>query len=176
MPFIPSDFSPPRQVRFPDFSLAVLGPDYAEPDLQAVRSSANAIRHVFGPDNYWPAADISFDENLADLKRHFDEFDQRYAFAYCLLAPDDQRYLGCLYLKPIKSRQENDWRKQRFQAQAFLWLNASDNPLSADQTVAALQDWLAQDWPLAAIAWPGRKPSWSEWLSAVPIALTPAIE
>ncbi|SUX54295.1 hypothetical protein [Chromobacterium vaccinii] len=169
MPFIPLDFTPPHRASFGDFKMDVLGPDYAKLDHQAVQTSANVIRNVFGPDNHWPPADINFEENLADLHRHFDEFKQRQAFAYCLLSPDEKRYLGCFYLKPIKSRQENDWRKQRFQAQAFLWLSADDNPLRKDKAIATLQSWLAQDWPLNAIAWPGREPSWEAWLSIASI-------
>ncbi|UTH74012.1 hypothetical protein [Chromobacterium sp. IIBBL 290-4] len=169
MAIIPDDFTPPRSMRFADFRLETLGPDYAEADYQAVSGSSDAIRHVFGPDNHWPPAKISFEENLADLRRHLQEFEQRQAFAYSLLAPDSPRYLGCLYLKPIKSRLENDWRKQRFQAQAFLWLNADDKPLSAEKTVATLQNWLTQDWPFAALAWPGRDMKWEEWLSTEPI-------
>ncbi|RBL67360.1 hypothetical protein C3E98_032390, partial [Pseudomonas sp. MWU13-2625] len=160
MLLVPADFYPPRQVCFADFQLDVLGPDHAQADHQAVQANADAIRHVFGPDNHWPPADIGFKENLADLQRHFDEFEQCVAFAYCLLSPDKQGYLGCLYIKPIKSRQENDWRKLRFQAQAFLWLSAGDKPLPADQAVTTVQNWLAQDWPFAAVAWSGREMSW----------------
>ncbi|KUM04853.1 hypothetical protein KIF53_12500 [Chromobacterium subtsugae] len=136
----------------------MLSPDHAKADHQAVCRSANAIRHVFGPQNHWPPTDISFDENLADLRRYLAEFEQRQAFAYCLLTPDGKQYLGCLYLKPIKSRLENDWRKQSFQAQAFLWLSLGDNPLQEEQTLATLQNWLSRHWPLASIARPGRAP------------------
>ncbi len=165
---LPADFTPPRQACLPHFRLEALSPDHAEADHQAVCRSANAIRHVFGPQNHWPPTNISFDENLADLRRHLAEFEQRQAFAYCLLTPDGKHYLGCLYLKPIKSRLENDWRKQSFQAQAFLWLSLGDNPLQEEQTLASLQNWLSRHWPLASIAWPGRAPGWDAWLSATP--------
>ncbi|AXE33183.1 hypothetical protein [Chromobacterium phragmitis] len=168
MPLFPADFKPPRQVHFTDFQLDVLSPKHAQADYQAVLASADAIRHVFGPENHWPPTDIGFDENLSDLQRHFNKFERAVAFAYSLLSPDKQSYLGCLYIKPIKSRLEHDWRKQRFQAQAFLWLTVCDQPLREEQTLAALQGWLARDWPWLSISWPGREPSWEEWLSSQP--------
>ena len=42
------------------FTLEVLGPCHADADVLAVKSSAKDIRHVFGPENDWPSADMSF--------------------------------------------------------------------------------------------------------------------
>jgi hypothetical protein len=95
MPIISDNYCAPRQIQFTQFFMAVLAPQHADQDFEAVRASADAIRHVFGPDNDWPAADISFEENLADLTRHEAEFNDRYAFAYALLDPTGQDYLGC---------------------------------------------------------------------------------
>ncbi len=128
-----------------------------------MQASADTLRGVFGPDNGWPDAQMSFDENLADLTRHAREFDERVAFAYALLGPSGEPYLGCLYVYPIKSRREHDKRKTLFQAQAFLWLSVLQNTVSEPLAVSSLQAWLSSTWPLANVAWPGRTHSWPEW-------------
>ena len=160
---IPDTFDPPRTQDLGAFKLAVLAPCFAEQDFQAVRASADKLGNVFGPGNGWPAADMTFAENLADLTRHAREFDERVAFAYALLSPSGDQYVGCLYIKPIKSRREHDHRKALFQAQAFLWLNVMQDTVSDESALTSIQTWVSTTWPLANIAWPGRTQTWSEW-------------
>ncbi len=163
MSFIPEGFVPPRHFKAEEFQLVVLSPDLAERDFNAVRTSASEIRNVFGPKNDWPNAAISFEENYADLVRHEEEFNLRKAFAYSVLDPSGTEYLGCFYVKPIKSRRVADIRKQRFQAQAFLWLSVSAVGLSSAYVVSVLARWLREQWPFGAVAFPGRMQSWIEW-------------
>ena len=162
MALVPSAFEPPRRASLDGITLEVLAPCHAGADFQAVTSSANDIRHVFGPNNGWPSADISFEQNLADLERHAREFDERVAFAYALLkSPAD--YLGCLYIKPIKSRVARDRRQALFDAQAFFWLSSVANIPPAATVHALLDRWLSEQWPFRAVAWPGRAQAWAEW-------------
>ncbi len=160
---VPASFDPPRTQRLTSFQLAVLGPAFAEQDHQAVRGSADRIRHVFGPTDDWPDANISWHENLADLVRHEREFDERLAFAYALLDPRREAYLGCLYLRPIRSGRADDRRPQCYQAQAFLWLSVLHSAVTDTQALAEIRAWLGERWPLAAVAWPGREPAWAAW-------------
>lgn len=172
MPFVPDDFPVPRSLRADAFQLAVLSPSHAEADFAAVRASANRIRHVFGPHNGWPAPDLTPEENLADLTRHAAEFERREAFAYAMLDPAGLQYLGCLYLKPVKSRLAVDLRRERFQVQAFFWLSEAGLALDADAVRTRLAQWLHEAWPWAAVAFPGRAPGWAEWEAlAVPGAV-----
>lgn len=163
MPFVPDDFLPPTSFHAENFRLAVLSPAFAQQDFEAVRASASAIRHVFGLQNGWPDEHMGFEQNLADLVRHEDEFERRVAFAYALLDPADASYLGCFYVKPIKSKRNNDLRKQQFQAQAFVWLSVSATALSVDHVVPVLARWLSDCWPFGAVAFPGRIQGWPEW-------------
>lgn len=160
---IPDTFEPPRTQTFAKFQLAVLGPNFAEPDFRAVCASAPSIRGVFGPTNDWPDANITHETNLADLSRHQREFDERVAFAYALLNASGESYLGCLYIKPIKSKRLQDWRKRLFQAQAFLWLSSVQTELSDSAAFTSLQAWLSDSWPFGSVAWPGRVQGWDEW-------------
>ena len=158
MPFIPDGYSPPRSHRFALFTLEVLSPHFAAQDYAAVTTSADAIRHVFGPANDWPAPDISFAQNLADLERHAKEFAERVAFAYALISPDGERYLGCLYLYPIKVKQA------AFDARAYFWLSTlADRDGLAERVLADIQAWLKTAWPFRAVAFPGRTISWAAW-------------
>lgn len=162
MALVPAAFDPPRRVSLDGFTLEVLAPCHADADFRAVKSSANDIRHVFGPESDWPSADITFEQNLADLERHAQEFERRDAFAYSMLKSPTE-YVGCLYIKPIKSRMADDARKALFDAQAFFWLSSVPNPLSATAVHAVLDQWLRDQWPFRAVAWPGRTESWAEW-------------
>lgn len=118
---------------------------------------------MFGPDNDWPEAGITFEENLRDLTRHEQEFFQRIAFAYAVLDPRNGAYLGCVYIKPIKSRIEGDLRKARFQAQVFFWLSSLHRVIDVAQTLSTLKSWMATDWPFAQVAFPGREIDWRAW-------------
>nr|WP_295769706.1 hypothetical protein [Rhodoferax sp.] len=160
---IPSTFAPPGTHNFALFQLAVLGPPFAEQDFGAVRASAASMRNVFGPANDWPAANISYAENFADLTRHAREFNERVAFAYAVLDAAGDGYLGCFYIKPIKSQRAQDKRKQLFQAQAFFWLSATQTALGDAVAFASLRDWLSECWPFVSVAWPGRAQSCAEW-------------
>jgi hypothetical protein len=162
MPLVQSSFVPPEFANLDGFSLEVLGPRHAEADFLAVSSSKEQIRHVFGPENGWPDAEITFEQNLADLTRHADEFDRRDAFAYAILKSPVE-YVGCLYIKPVKSHIAQDRRKTLFDAQAFFWLSSGRSSLSEASVHAELARWLDAHWPFRTVAWPGRAQSWVEW-------------
>lgn len=163
MHHIAKNFNPPRTYDFDQFKLAVLSPYFADQDYSAVRASADSIRNVFGPTNDWPDSNISYAENLADLVRHAQEFDAHDAFAYALLESSTELYLGCLYIKPIKSKLAFDRRKELFRAQAFFWLSTAQAAITAQEVLPVLQAWLSDYWSLAPVAWPGRLQTWAEW-------------
>lgn len=170
MPIVTGTFLPPESVVFPGFVLRVLSPEFSDEDFVAVRASADSIRHVFGPENEWPSAAITFEENRADLARHRREFNERSAFAYSLLDTQGARYLGCFYLKPIKSKMGRDQRHKRFSSQAYLWLSILHEDVNDQEVLAEISFWLASQWGLEKVAWPGRSTSWDEWkaLSLLP--------
>jgi hypothetical protein len=163
MSFIDDSFSPPRRIAFDRFVLDVLSPQYADVDYKAVTASADAIRYVFGPDNDWPSATISYEENERDLIRHAREFDDREAFAYVVLDATGKNYLGCLYLRAIKSKTGRDARQAKFSAQAFVWMSVMHDEVSKAHIIEVVSDWFASTWKLDAVAWPGHSPAWDEW-------------
>ncbi len=156
-------FSPAKTWANTDYQLRVLSPKFAEQDYEAVRASSEDIRHVFGPDNSWPSETISFEQNLADLIRHEDEFYEQKAYAYAIFDVEGVEYLGCVYVDPVKSTLENDARKTQFDAEVYFWLSSLQTQLTNDVLLASLKTWFAADWPLKKIAFPGREITWQAW-------------
>lgn len=173
MRIVPLTFDPPRKAVLNGINFHVLSPLYADLDFAAVSASAHTIRHLFGPENGWPDPGISFEDNKVDLERHEREFNEKSAFAYALLDPAGQKYLGCLYLEPIKSTTEGDRRQEYFKAQAFIWVSSLHPESNVSPLIVAATAWFKQSWSLETVAWPGRVQSWQEWkaLSEDPIKL-----
>ena len=77
---------------------------------------------------------MSLDENLSDLVRHREEFEERSAFAYSIL--EDDEVVGCLY---IDADETSD-------ALVMSWVRADRAEL--DPRVRRwVSEWLATEWP-----------------------------
>jgi hypothetical protein len=165
--FVPDDFLVPVSAEWDDWRLMALSVSYASSDFAAVTKSAGRIRHVSVPDNVWPAVDFRQPENLDDIQRHQAEFSTREAFTYSLIGRVVDDYLGCLYIKRVKSCLDVDFRRHWFDAQAFLWLAEEFYTVERDATMgSALENWLTSAWPFRCVAWPGRAINWNEWQQA----------
>ncbi len=163
MPWLPDGFNAPREALVAGMRLTVLSTECADDDFAAVQASADAIRGVFGPNNDWPPTTLTELENRADLARHAQQFDDRTACAYALRDAGSAAYLGCLYLKPVKSRLTLDARRTQFQAQGFVWLDIRQVDGSLNAVRRDLAAWVAQVWPFRDVAWPGHAPNWAAW-------------
>ncbi|KAB8033265.1 hypothetical protein [Fluviispira multicolorata] len=162
--FISADFIIPEHFICQSFQLKPLSPLFAAEDFIAIKLSEKEIKYVFGRAHEWPTCDLSFDDNYNDLVRHEKEFNERISFAYAILSPDDGHYLGCLYIMPIKSIEENDLRKTFFNAQAFFWINTSYNKNNLEQNIfTEIETWLKEIWPFQKVAFPGRTVAWEIW-------------
>ena len=85
------------------------------------------------------------ERNLADLVQHAEEFEQRVAFAYTVLAPDGDDVIGCLYLDPGPTPGSVDVRS---------WVRADVADL--DRVLrAAVREWLDDAWPFEEIVYAG---------------------
>lgn len=167
MPTTIQAFSPPRAFSLGNMQLKMLSPAFADVDFAAVMASADAIRHLFGPAHDWPEAEMTFEQNQADLARHEREFNEQKAFAYALLDASGKDYLGCLYLEPLnlKSAQKTakNTHARHVQIQAFIWISSLHANTELAPIIAQVNAWLAAHYELDAIAWPGRVESWEEW-------------
>ncbi|WP_125783040.1 hypothetical protein [Pseudoalteromonas rubra] len=152
--FIPQSFQPPVRYDTEHFHFTVLDTRVAELDYEAVMSSLQSLRGIFGPDFDWPRADMTLNESIESLKVHRREFDTRAAFAYSVFDPQLSRCLGSVYIDPSRSPQ--------YDSEVYLWIRTDSKAL--DQVLyQSIRTWLDADWPFHKIAFPGRTISWQDW-------------
>jgi len=158
--FVPDDFAVPRELVTGDFRLEPLGPKHNAGDYEAWMSSIDHIRatpgfrHIgatpgFG-DGTWPDPGMTLEENLADLRRHAQDFTQRAGFTYTVLARGSDRIIGCVYIYPSGGRDD-----AADAADVHSWVRADQADLDValhDSVVA----WLNTAWPFSAIRYASR--------------------
>jgi len=85
-PWIPGDFTVPTQLENEHFRLRTLTVNDVVKDYDAVMSSRDHLKSVFGPNSDWPQADLSLEQDLIDLGWHQKEFQIRSSFAYTVVS------------------------------------------------------------------------------------------
>jgi hypothetical protein len=152
-PFVPRDFVVPRTLETREFRLRMLTVNDVVKDFDAVMSSAEHCRTVWG--GKWPEG-LTLEQNLIDLGWHQKEFQTRRSFAYTVVRLDESAVLGCVYLLPTQRR--------GFDAEVYLWARQSELAGGLeDRLHAAVSAWLQSHWPFAAVAYPGRSISLAAW-------------
>ena len=73
-------------------------------DYDAVMTSVDHLRGVFGPQSDWPAEDLTLEQDLIDLGWHQKEFQIRRSFAYTVMNLSETTCLGCVYINPARNR------------------------------------------------------------------------
>jgi RimJ/RimL family protein N-acetyltransferase len=148
-PFVPPDFVVPTALETPELRLEPLGPQHNEADYAAWTSSIDHIRRTPGfPDGNWPDG-RSFADNLRDLRRHADDFEQRRGFTYTVLDPETADVVGCVYIYPDRDVPGG--------AAVQSWVRASRAELDVPLW-RAVSGWLAADWPFEVVAYGEREP------------------
>ena len=138
--FVPVGFDPPTSLTTDQFRLEPLGPQHNQADHDAWMSSIEHIRSTTGfADSTWPPpSGMTLEENLADLRRHADDFTTRTGFTFTVLDPADRDVIGCVYLYPSRS---DDW-----DVTVHTWVRADRSDLDVP-LADAVDSWLAADWP-----------------------------
>jgi len=155
-PFVPSDFSVPKTLETPEFHLRMLTVNDVVKDYDAVMTSVEHLRGVFGPNSTWPRSDLTLEQDLIDLGWHQKEFQRRSSFAYTVMSPDQSRCLGCVYIDPTT--------KRGYDAEVYLWVRKSELESGLDATLyQAVKNWVAEKWPFENVAYPGRDIDWETW-------------
>jgi hypothetical protein len=146
-PFVPAAFAPPIALDHAAFRLRPLGSEHCPSDYAAWTSSIEHIQRTPGFEGgSWPHP-MTLEQNREDLVRHADDFAARRAFAYTVLAPDEETVIGCVYIDPAE--------QPGFDATCRSWVRAADAPLDPvlHRVVA---DWLAAAWPFELVDHRGR--------------------
>ena len=144
--FVPDDFDVPQELVTSEFRLEPLGPQHNDADYAAWTSSMEHIAATPGfADWDWPHP-MPPEKNLADLRRHAEDFANRTGFTYTVLAGDDGRVVGCVYIYPADSAGVASVRS---------WVRADradlDVPLHD-----AVAFWLTDAWPFEAVSYAPR--------------------
>jgi hypothetical protein len=146
-PFVPSGFVVPLALATERFRLEPLGPQHNDSDYDAWSSSVEHIHVTPGWEtSTWPD-DRGIDDNLRDLQRHADDFENRTGFTFTVLDPATGDVVGCLYIYPDKTEPRV--------ARVSSWVRASRAELDVELW-RAVRDWLAQDWPFERTAYAER--------------------
>ncbi|MEM8765863.1 MAG: hypothetical protein AAGE43_00335 [Pseudomonadota bacterium] len=140
---VATDFPVPEGLEHEAFRLRMLAASDAEADYEAVMASAARLRA--GSENGWPRIGFTLAENLADLERHEQEFYDRVAFAYTMVAPDESSVLGCVYFNPPTSPEAD--------VNVHLWVRDEHHPALTRTLYEAVVAWLVKDWPFERIHW-----------------------
>ena len=95
---VPDDFVVPTELITAQFRLEPLGPQHNVADYAAWTSS---IEHILATPGFqdwgWPPAKgMALEANLADLRRHADDFVQRRGFTYTVIETTGGEVIGCV--------------------------------------------------------------------------------
>jgi hypothetical protein len=146
---VPDGFVVPRELVTERFRLEPLGPQHNERDHAAWMGSIEHIRSTPGFETWdWPPADgMSLDLNLADLRKHAEDFATRVGFTYSVIEVPGDEVIGCVYIYAAREDSTivhvHSWVRQD---RAHL-----DAPLHD-----AVSRWLAADWPFPNVRYAPR--------------------
>jgi hypothetical protein len=154
--FVPADFKVPESLITDSYRLEILTPKITGLDYDAVMSSKERLRNVFGESTEWPKDDMTLEDNTEDLKKHEEEFNSRKAFAYTVLTLSGDKCIGCVYIDSPKVPE--------YDCEVYLWVRDSEISLD-DNLYQNVHNWIQSSWPFKRIAFPGREISWSDWKS-----------
>ena len=155
--FIPTDFKIPEILETDRFRLRMLTVDDVKKDYDAVITSIEHLHKTkpFGPNSKWPAKDLTYEEDLIDLRWHQKEFQERSSFAYTVMNLDETECLGCMYIYPSNNPNYN--------AIIMMWVRQSEVADGLDEILfSTVKTWIKDKWPFEKVAYPGRDVSWDE--------------
>ena len=151
MAFLPADFEVPTLLETDRFRLRPISVDDLDMDYEAVMSSRQELWRRFGQVWGWPHEDLTVEQDRKDLRWHEEEFERRSSFDYAVMAPDESRLLGCVYIDPAT--------EAGFDAEVHLWVRASEAGTGLEEQLdQTVRRWVADRWPFRRVAYPGREP------------------
>lgn len=160
---VTAEFAVPERAEGPGFVLVPLGPDLVEVDFAAYMSSIEHLQQTFSRSTGWPHPGITSEDAMADMESEAARFAARTSFAYGVLTPDGTRERGSLYVSrsPVPA----------YDAMVRMWVTKAEYDAGFDAELYRwAQGWIAQSWPFARVAFPGRAIGWDEWDAQVKAA------
>jgi RimJ/RimL family protein N-acetyltransferase len=142
MTWLPADWTHPTHVPLPTgHHLRPIHPDDTELDLQAVMASRERLWAQYGAAWGWPPADLTADQDRADLQHHWDEVQAHESFNYALFDAGETELIGCVYVDPT-TRPGHD-------AEISWWVRDEHVGTLVEATLDTfVPAWIAATWPL----------------------------
>ena len=154
--FVPESMIIPSGIETRDFIIRALTINGLVKDYDAVMSSIDHLKGVFGPRSSWPSRDLTLEQDLVDLGWHQKEFEIRNSFAYTVMNLEETICLGCVYIEPSE--------KTGYDAKVICWVRKSEIQNGLDEKLfSTVKLWLSKEWSFNKIAFPGRELSWEQW-------------
>ena len=151
--FVPPEFKVPEVLETDKFRLRMLTIKDVEKDYDAVITSIDHLKGVFGErerNKKWPPKDLTLEQDLIDLGWHQKEFQNRSSFAYTVINLDETQCLGCVYIFPSNN--------PNFDAKIYMWVRKSEFEKGLDPILfKTVKKWIQEKWPFKKVAYPGRK-------------------
>jgi len=148
--FVPQDFSVPEVLETNKFRLRMLSVTDVDKDYDAVMSSIDHLRGVFGENSKWPSQDLTIEQDRKDLEWHQNEFLTRSSFTYTVMNVDETLCLGCVYIFPSCS--------EEFETDVYMWVRKSEYDKGLDPILFnTVKDWVRDEWPFTKVRYPGRE-------------------
>ncbi len=165
-PLVPADFEIPT-FRTAAYRLEPLTMKWLIPDYAAVAAS---WEHLDGkmtpPGTLGPISDLSLEMDVVELGWHEREFTTRRSFAFIAMTHDDATAVGYCYIYASPHPDED--------AAILTWARWDEDDPDADGRFHdEITPWIAECWPFAKVAYPGRSVPWDEWLPPEPAVPTP---
>lgn len=155
-PFVAADFKVPTLVETPGFKIVPLGPELVDIDFAAYMSSIEHLQTTFTRSTSWPHKDVSAADAMKDMQTEQARFEKRESFAYAVLTPDGSRERGCVYVYPSEV--------PGYDAVVTMWVTKAEFDAGFDAELYSwTTGWVAQEWPFAKVAYPGRAIEWADW-------------
>jgi len=149
-PFVPENFQVPEKLETDTFRLRMLTVNDVVKDYDAVMTSIDHLKGVFGKRSTWPSKELTLEQDFIDLDRHQKEFQQRTSFAYTVMNLDESQCLGCVYLVPSQNEEVD--------AKIYLWVRQSEFEKGLDPILFdTVRNWITNVWPFKKVLYPERE-------------------
>ena len=147
---VPINFKIPKKLETDVFRLRMLTVKDVVLDYDAVMTSIDHLKGVFGKGSDWPSHKLTFEQDLIDLGWHQKEFQNRTSFAYTVMNLNEDKCLGCVYILPSD--------KKTYDADIFLWVRKSEFDKGLDKILFKnVKEWIKKEWPFMKVTYPGRE-------------------
>jgi hypothetical protein len=156
--WLPAGFVHPEVVPLPTGDhLRPIRESDAEIDYPAVMGSREHLWSMFGAPWGWPDADMTLEEDKAELARHEREILVHLSFNYAVLDAAESRLFGCVYIDPPE--------RVGADADVSWWLVIDASPALEATMHDFVPEWVANAWPFTRPRFIGRDLTWRQWLA-----------